>query len=216
MRQDFDRQLTKLNQELIALGALCENAIAMATKELMTGDRAFGVDMDKIKEEISEKEREIERLCLKLLLQQHPIAGDLRMISSAIKMITDMKRIGDQAEDIHEIVSLANIKPVDDMLKINDMATATIKMVTESIDAFVNKDIEMAKAVIISDDIVDNHFDRIKKSLIKLLSTSTHKGEYAIDLLMIAKYFERIGDHAVNIATWVIFSITGEHKEDAL
>ena len=146
---------------------------------------------------------------MKLLLQQQPVARDLRTISSALKMVTDMERVGHQAADIAEIITMANISASDDTLHISDMARSTIKMVTESIDAFVKKDINIAIAVIKYDDVVDNYFDQVKKTLIELFSKPETDGEYALDLLMIAKYFERIGDHAVNIAEWVLFSITG-------
>ena len=146
---------------------------------------------------------------MKLLLQQQPVARDLRTMSSALKMVTDMERVGHQAADIAEIITMANISASDDTLHISDMARSTIKMVTESIDAFVKKDINIAIAVIKYDDVVDNYFDQVKKTLIELFSKPETDGEYALDLLMIAKYFERIGDHAVNIAEWVLFSITG-------
>ena len=168
-----------------------------------------------IESEIDQKERAIETLCLKLLLQQQPVARDLRQISSALKMITDMNRIGVQAADISEIVTMANITSTDDTLHIAKMSAATIKMVTDSIDAFVRRDLVLAREVIDYDDVVDDLFDKVKGELIELIGRKTNRGEYAIDLLMIAKYFERIGDHAVNIAEWVVFSITGTHKGGA-
>ena len=150
---------------------------------------------------------------MKLLLQQQPVARDLRAISSALKMITDMERIGVQAADIAEIITMANIAESKDTMYIDDMGRATIKMVTESINAFVKKDVTIAKDVIAYDDVVDDYFDKVKEALIKLFGSSDTDSEYALDLLMIAKYFERIGDHAVNIAEWVVYSITGSHKE---
>ena len=161
---------------------------------------------------IDQMEREIESVCLKLLLQQQPVAKDLRVISAALKMITDMERIGDQAEDIAEIIPFLNGRTGEECHDIRLMAEATIKMVTESVDAYVKQDLEFAKSVSDYDDVVDDAFDRVKQSLIKMISENTADGEYALDLLMIAKYFERIGDHAVNIAEWVEFSVTGVHK----
>lgn len=211
MRNTFDEQLALLNKELIAMGGLCENAIAMSAKALTEGDMALARELPEMSEQIDQKERELEGMCLKLLLQQQPVARDLRSISSALKMITDMERIGHQAADIAEIITMANITAGDNTLYIKDMALATIKMVTDSIDAFVKKDLDIANAVIEYDDVVDAYFDKVKKSLIELFSKPQTDGEYALDLLMIAKYFERIGDHAVNIAEWVKFSITGSH-----
>lgn len=212
MRSQFDEQLEQLNREMIMMGALCENAIAMSAKALVDGDSKLAESVPEYSEQIDHKEREIETLCLKLLLQQQPVAKDLRVISSALKMITDMERIGDQSADIAEIVALANAKVADDTESIRDMAVSVIKMVTDSIDAFVKRDISMAKAVISYDDVVDGYFNKIKQTLIDRFSRPETDGEQTIDLLMIAKYFERIGDHAVNIAEWVVFSITGNRE----
>lgn len=212
MRNTFDEQLKILNTELTQMGALCETAIANAAKALMDGNLHLCENVRSADDEIDKKERDIESLCLKLLLQQQPVAKDLRQISAALKMITDMERIGDQASDIAEIISMANITAQNDKLHIGEMARATIKMVTDSIDAFVSKDVNLAKAVIEADDTVDNLFCQVKNALIEYISANKQSGEMAIDLLMIAKYFERIGDHATNIAEWVLFSITGEHK----
>ena len=212
MRNKFARQLSQLNTELVTMGALCEEAIINAVKYLTDNDensKNMCLDADA---QIDEKERDIETLCLKLILQQQPVAKDLRVVSSALKMVTDMARIGDQSADIAEIITLANIHATDDTQVIHDMSVAVIKMVTDSIDAFVKKDMQMAKAVIDYDDVVDSFFDKVKKMLIELFSKPETDGEYAIDLLMIAKYFERIGDHAVNIAKWVLFSITGNKE----
>ena len=162
--------------------------------------------------EIDRKERDIETMCMKLLLQQQPVAKDLRTISSALKMVTDMERIGDNSGDIVEIVTMANISPSDNTEHIQDMARATIKMVTDSIDAFVKKDIEIANAVITYDDVVDGLFDEVKTDLIEKFGNPESNGEKVLDLLMIAKYFERMGDHAVEIAKWVLFSITGRKE----
>ena len=213
MRKTFDDQLALLNKEMISMGALCENVIAMAAKSLLEGDQEMARKVPVTDAEIDQKEREIESMCLKLLLQQQPVARDLRIISSALKMITDMERIGDQSADIAEIVTMANISASDDTLHIGNMARAVIKMVTAAIDAFVSRDVKAAVAVIQYDDVVDDLFNKVKHELITLFGTSPEKGEYALDLLMIAKYFERIGDHAANIAEWVVFSITGRHEE---
>lgn len=209
MRVRYDEQLDMLNRELITMGALCENAIANSAKALVDGDMHTAESVPELSAKIDQKEREIESMCLKLLLQQQPVATDLRVVSSALKMITDMERIGKQSADIAEIVTLANIKETDDTEDIHDMAEAAIKMVTDSIDAFVKKDADTARAVIDYDDVVDGFFDKVKKMIILHFSSPDCDSEYAIDMLMIAKYLERIGDHAVNIANWVLFSITG-------
>ena len=216
MRNRFDEQLTQLNRELIEMGALCEDAISLASESLLKNDRDLAVKVGPLDSEIDRKERTIESLCLKLLLQQQPVARDLSQISAALKMITDMQRIGDQAEDIAEIIRSNDVRPAGNSELLHDMADATIKMVTESVDAFVKKDIAIAKKVIDDDDIVDNYFDQMKQKLITGIAKDPANGEYAIDIMIIAKYFERIGDHAVNIAEWVIFSVTGEHKEASL
>ncbi len=212
MRSKFDEQLDLLNKELITMGAFCENAIELSANALTEGKPELADTVFHLSAQIDEKEREIENRCLKLLLQQQHVAKDLRIVSSALKMVTDMARIGDQSADIAEIITLANIHSTDNTQVIHDMSVAVIKMVTDSIDAFVKKDMQMAKAVIDYDDVVDSFFDKVKKMLIDLFSKPETDGEYAIDLLMIAKYFERIGDHAVNIAKWVLFSITGNKE----
>jgi phosphate transport system protein len=212
MRSRFDEQLSVLNRELIHMGALCEQAIAQAGKALLDGDIELASEVSAIDSKIDEKERNIEAMCLRLLLQQQPVAKDLRQISAALKMITDMERIGDQAADIAEIIGFMRGRAWKDCEHIGNMARAVIKMVTESVDAYVKRDIELAEAVISHDDVVDELFDKAKYSLIQLIAAEPEDGEFAIDLLMIAKYFERIGDHAVNIAEWVLFSVTGIHK----
>jgi phosphate transport system protein len=199
---------------MIQMGALCEEAIASATKALINGDIELAKKVITTDEDIDHKEKEIESICLKLLLQYQPVARDLRQISSALKMITDMERIGDQAADISEIIMLANIKAANNTSHIADMAKATIKMVTDSIDAYVQQNLKLAKAVIDYDDVVDNLFNDVKADMIRLINEDTENGEFAIDLIMISKYFERIGDHATNIAEWVVFSITGKHVEE--
>ena len=212
MRSRFDEQLNTLNTEMIEMGALCEESIALASKALTTGDVSLAERFSVLSADIDQKERDIESRCMKLLLQQQPVARDLRQISAALKMITDMERIGDQAEDIAEIINYLEGRTAEETVNIRDMAAETISMVTDSVDAYVKKDIELAKTVIAHDDKVDQYFDKVKSSLIKMIADNPENGEYALDLLMIAKYFERIGDHATNIAEWVIFSVTGEHK----
>ena len=214
-RTKFDQQLDELNLQMIRMSALCERAISQAVKALLESDEELARQTISLDAEIDQKEREIESSCLKLLLQQQPVARDLRIISSALKMITDMERIGDQSADIAEIVTMANISASDDTLHIGNMARAAIKMVTGAVDAFVSRDVKAAVAVIQYDDVVDDLFNKVKHELIAMFGTSPEKGEYALDLLMIAKYFERIGDHAANIAEWVVFSITGRHEEAA-
>lgn len=209
MRRGFDEQLDLLNKELITMGALCERAIAMSARALLEGDLDIAREVPELSAQIEQNEREIENKCFKLILKQQPVATDLRVVSSALKMVTDMARIGAQSADIAEIVTMANISSKEDTKIIHEMSVAVIKMVTDSIDAFVKKDAEMARAVIEYDDVVDAFFDRIKRLLIELLGKPGADSEYGIDILMIAKYFERIGDHACNIAKWVLFSITG-------
>ena len=214
MRTRFDEQLSKLNTELIEMGALCEEVIALAVDALTRADAGLAKTVAPVDEKIDQKERDIEALCLKLLLQQQPVARDLRQISAALKMITDMERIGDQAEDIAELIRFLPPRPIEQGELLRKMARAVIKMVTESVDAFVKHDIMIAKAAIADDDTVDAYFDSVKDELIARIAKNPQDGAFALDLLMVAKYFERIGDHAVNIAEWVIFSVTGVHKEE--
>lgn len=214
MRNKFETQLEELNRELIHMGALVEESIDSAIKALCNQDKEEARKAIAFDRKIDYKEKEIEDLCLKLILQQQPVARDLRQISAALKMITDMERIGDQAADISDIaIFLAEEKYIKSLETIPEMAGATIRMVTGSIDAFVKSDLELARSVIDSDDIVDNLFVKVKDDLISLVHQNPDNGRQAMDLLMVAKYFERIGDHAVNIAEWVVFSITGEHRE---
>ena len=213
MRTRFDEQLNEMNTSLIQMGALVENAIAIATKALVEQNSTLAKKAIDCDNEINEMEKHIERQCLQLILHQQPIASDLRLISTALKMITDLERIGDHATDISEItLLLSSAVYIKKLEHIPQMAQATIKMVSNSIDAYVNKDLDLANIVIEYDDVVDNLFCTVKKDLIALVREDVANGEQSMDLLMIAKYFERIGDHAVNIAEWVIFSITGEHK----
>ena len=193
------------------MGMLCETAISAACDALLHGCGPRLEEVFLADSEIDQKEREIEALCMKLLLQQQPVARDLRQISSALKMISDMERIGDQASDIAEITRYIAKSDAQSKIHIADMAQATIKMVKDSVESYVKKDLELARSVIDYDDVVDALFDRVKKELIGLLSSGAGNGEVCIDLLMVAKYFERIGDHATNIAEWVEYSMTGAH-----
>lgn len=219
MRYQFEEQLEQLNDALIRMGALCEDAIAAVAALL---PKAGVVELtaeisaiSAIEVEIDQKERDIETLCMKLLLQQQPVARDLRLISAALKMISDMERIGDQALDIAEIAKFLNGEETQSHAHIGEMAQATIHMVTQSIDSFVNRDLQLARQVIAADDTVDGLFQRVKQDLLCLIAQNAVSGEYCLDLLMIAKYFERIGDHAVNIAEWVEFSILGVRRSDS-
>lgn len=213
MRNRFDEQLEVLNVELIEMGVLCEDVIAKAAQAFLDHDMEAAKYTITKDLEIDQKEKDIEALCLKLLLQQQPVARDLRQISSALKMITDMERIGDQAADIAEIATMMKSKSFKKVEPIEKMSVATIKMVTDSIDAFVKKDLQLAKDVIDYDDVVDELFEKVRNELIDFIRKESENAEYYVDLLMIAKYFERLGDHATNIAEWVVFSITGTHKD---
>lgn len=213
MRMRFDQQLEELNLELIKMGALCERAIRRAADQLLNEKETEPQAIDRMEEEINHKERDIENLCMKLLLQQQPVARDLRMISSALKMISDMERIGDQAQDIADMAKFVKVQEIAHKMNIGKMAEATIKMVTESIDSFVKKDLDSAAAVVKYDDVVDDLFLKVKADLPQLIENDHQNAEYYIDLIMVAKYFERIGDHAENIAQWVEYSITGTHDE---
>lgn len=214
MRNKFDMQLEALNDRLIHMGELCEVAINRATKALREGNTELAKEVRSADEEIDQMEKDIERLCLKLLLQQQPVARDLRQISAALKMITDMERIGDQASDIAEIIISENKSEASDIEVIDTMSIAVAKMVRDSVTAYVKKDLELSKQVMEADDAVDMMFEEIKKELIEFIAQNKgDQGKPAIDLIMVAKYLERIGDHATNISEWVEFSITGIHKE---
>lgn len=213
MRSRFDEDMALLHRELTRMGALCEEAIALATKAL-DGDRALAGKVPALEGEIDQSERDIESLCLKLLLRQQPVAGDLRQVSAALKMITDLERIGDQANDISDIVSAIEGVKLEEAGRLHAMAQAAIHMVTASVDAYVRQDVEGAKKVILFDDAIDNAFQEVKIALVDHIAQNPELGEYALDQLMIAKYLERIGDHAANVAEWVVFAATGVHKGD--
>ncbi len=214
MRNKFDEMLDALNIELIKMGALCEEAITCAVKALLDKDNEMAEKTFRLEKSIDEKEREIESWCMRLLLRQQPVAKDLRTISSALKMIGDMERIGDQAMDIAEITRHVGNENIFGKVHIKEMAEATVKMVTDSINSFVKNDTNSARCVIMEDDRVDELFIKVKNELIALIADNAQMGEYCIDLMMIAKYLERIGDHAVNIAEWVEYSVTGMHRKE--
>ena len=205
--------MNELKGELTVMGASCEEIIALASKALTDWNEELVRKVHTIGTQIDESERTIETICMKLLLRQQPVARDLRQISAAMKMITDMERIGDQAEDIVEIVPYMNTHPDKKYPKIREMAKAAQSMVTEAVDAYVKQDLSLARKVMDHDDVVDEYFNQIKNGIIGIIAAEPSQGEYALDLLMIAKYFERIGDHCTNIAEWVEFSVTGVHKD---
>ena len=197
------------------MGALCEEAVTYAMNALFKGDMDMAERAIEAERQIDQKEREIEGLCMRLLLQQQPVAGDLRVISSALKMISDMERIGDHAEDIAEIAGFIEEGegiPQEDNLQ--QMARAASSMVTKSVDSFVKKDLKLANKVIVDDDVVDGYFDKVKDDLIVMISEEPGNGRLYLDLLMVAKYLERVADHTTNIAEWVVYSITGQHPDE--
>ena len=207
MRNRFDQQLELLNKQLIHMGELCEEAIGKATTALKEGNMEQAEKVRIADEEIDQAETDIERLCLRLLLQQQPVARDLRQISAALKMITDMERIGDQASDIAEIIITEDKSEAQDIPMIIKMSEAASKMVRDSVNAYVEKDLDLARKVMEYDDVVDDLFEKVRDDLIAMIQADSANGEQAADLLMVAKYFERIGDHATNIAEWVIFAL---------
>ena len=211
MRDFYDEQLKKLYTQLIAMGSLCEEAISKATKALTEGDVELAkeiIDNDTI---IDQQERDIESMCLKILLHQQPVAGDMRRVSATLKMITDMERIGDQASDIADIVIDLNEKLPEDFLHICKMGVAAIKMVKDSVNAYIDQDLELARSVIKADDEVDRMFYKVRGEILDAIRKDL-SGEEILDLFMVTKYYERIGDHATNIAEWVVYSITGMRK----
>ncbi len=216
MRDNFEMQLTELNRSLIKMGAMCETAVSLAIKALLGSDCTLIEKVNESEREIDHMERDIESRCMRIILQQQPVARDLRTVSSALKMITDMERIGDQAADIAGLIKYCDLDAAGSECRedIANMARAAVKMVTDSVDAFVHPDLSAAEKVILEDNIVDGLFIKIKSDIIKLIAENPAAGETAFDIVMIAKYLERIGDHAVNIAEWVVFSFTGKHKVD--
>ena len=213
MRNAFHEQLDQLNVELIRMGALCEEAISAATKALLEGDMELGQRANALEREIDEKEREIESQCMRLLLRQQPVARDLRAVSAALKMISDMERIGDQAADIAEIARDMKDNDLRHSVPLEDMAREAVSMVTDSVDSFVKRDQELAHQVIARDDRVDDLFIQVRAELIRMIAEG-RDGEVCLDIMMVAKYFERIGDHACNIAQWVEYALTGAYEDD--
>ena len=211
MRNRFDQQLERLHVELIQMGALCEDAISAAAEALLKADASLADAACQAERDIDQREREVENLCLKLLLQQQPVARDLREISAALKMISELERIGDQAADIAELTRYIHLTDGLSRLHIGDMARAVIAMVTDSVDSFVKGDLALARAVRAADDRVDALFEQVKRELIDLIAADAATGEVGLDILMVAKYLERIGDHATNVAEWVEYSLTGIH-----
>lgn len=216
MRDNFNKQLEDLYSSVKYMGGLCEKAIENASQTVV------GDNSDKIKEyaknvnfyekEINHSEDYIEKLCMELLLHQQPVASDLRTVSSALKLISDMERIGDQASDIAELSGYINNCEFNGKIHLKDMFKATIDLVKKAVTSFSEKNLEMAQSAILDDDIIDNYFDKVKIELIQMIQSNTD-AELCVDLLMVAKYLERIGDHSVNIAEWVVYSITGVHKD---
>ena len=214
MREQYLQQMQQLHEAMIQMGELCTQAIELAIQALTNYDKALIIKEQEIDTRIDAMEREIESSCLQLLLRQQPVAGDLRDISAALKMISDMERIGDQATDIAELAQFLQHKTDLRKTDLEQMARETIRMVRRSIEAFVNRDPAFAGQVIAYDDVVDDYFAKIKTELITLIAADPSQGEVCMDLLMVAKYLERIGDHATNIAEWVAFSITGQHAKE--
>lgn len=215
MRNRFDQQLEKLNVELVTMGALCEDALTYAIRALFDRESDMAERAEEAEKQIDQMEREIESICMRLLLQQQPVARDLRVISSALKMIGDMERIGDQAADIAEIVKYLKEDEVPNLGHLREMSDFAAGMVTASINSFVRQDLDLARKVILDDDVVDGYFEKVKEALIGLIAEGDRDGAFLLDVLMIAKYIERVGDHATNIAEWVVYSITGEHPEES-
>ena len=211
MREYYESQLIMLNTEMIQMGALCEDAISGAIQALLEDNKCLAEKVSGIEMQVDQYERDIERLCMRLLLMQQPVATDLRVVSSALKMISDLERIGDQAFDISDITKHVSFREYESKVHIKEMAKAAIGMVTDSVDSYVKKDVDLAKKVAKADDQVDALFLKVREELVALVRTNQDMAEGSLDLLMIAKYLERIGDHAVNVAEWVIYAITGDH-----
>ncbi|MGI6168091.1 MAG: phosphate signaling complex protein PhoU [Christensenellales bacterium] len=216
-RNAFEQSLKKLHDDLVTMGNMAEEAIDKAICALINQDKEMAEEVAHLEKTVDAMEKSIESHCLKLLLQQQPVARDLRAISTALKMITDIERICDQAEDIVEIsMRMFGQTYIKEPKHIMEMAGVARDMLTKSIDAYICQDVELAKKVIEMDDVVDNLFNTIKEELSDLMIKDRTNLDQVIDFLMIAKYLERIGDHAENIADWVIFSVTGVHKDERI
>ena len=210
-RELYKEQLRKLNGELIQMGDLCEEAMSLVMKALREKDDEIAAGVHRVEQEIDQKERDIEALCMKLLLRQQPVAGDLRNISAALRMIADMERIGDQTADIADISKYVTDFQFEIHPSIFKMGKVVSKMVNDSVNAFVRKEEKLARQVIDMDDEVDRLFEVVKRELVEDIRKAKNREQdgYELDILMIAKYLERIGDHAVNLGEWVVYSIQG-------
>jgi len=212
MRDLFQQQLQELNQELTEMAADCREIIRLAAMSLSEWDEELAAKAAHVGQRIDRRERTVETIATKLLLRQQPVARDLRQISSALKIITDLERIGDQAEDIVEIAPHLTRRPHQRFPRIREMASAAMSMVAGAAEAYVQQDVALAQAVLDHDDIVDDYFARVRAGIIDIIAKNPEDGDFALDLLMVAKYFERIGDHCTNVAEWVIYSVTGAYK----
>lgn len=213
MRNLYQEQLHTLHREMTEMGVLCVQAVALAVQVSTQGKGGLVERIQGMEADIDKKERDIESLCLKLILHQQPVATDLREVSSALKMISDLERIGDQAADIAELSQFTSQQEGKTAADLREMAKETMRMVSDSIDAFVKRDLALARSVIAYDDVVDRWFDRIKGDLVRAIAADGNQGSQWLDLLMVAKYLERIGDHATNIAEWVEYAILGKHDQ---
>lgn len=212
MRTRLDEELKEMNKEMIEMGSLCEKAIAYADKALLKQEREKAEQAIQLQDEFKQKEKSLENLCLKVLLLEQPMAADLRQVSAALKMITDLRRIGEISGDMAEIIQY--LKFEDHLEYLSSMALNASSMVTNAINAFVQKDVELARNVVQADDTIDDLFLKERSEIINLIKENPDRNEYAIDLVMIAKYYEKIGDHAVNLAEWVIYSLTGNRERE--
>ena len=213
MRSRYDEELKNLHTALIDMGAMIESAISGAIKALENRDIQKAKEIIVYDEEIDAQERLIEEMCMKLLLRQQPVARDLRKISTALKLITDMERIGDHAADISELAIMLRDLPQMNSASLREMAVQTSTMLISSVEAYVEQDEEKARAVIRQDDVVDDLFVTVKSEMVEAIRQNSDFSEAAADLLMAAKYFERIGDHATNIAEWAVYAFTGRHED---
>ena len=213
MRAEYDRQLRELEEELFDMGSMCQQAVAFSGAVLIGDDETLREQVCSLEMEIDKKDRQIENICTGLLLRQTPVAGDLRFVSAPLKIVSDMERIGDQAADIAELSRYISEKPLLEKVHISDICCVVMNMVTDSVEALVKKDEILARKVIGDDDIADELFVRIKEELVSLIQENRTEPQEILDLLMAAKYFERVGDHAVNIAEWVEFIVTGMHDD---
>ena len=214
MRENYQKKLEQMQRELLEMGMLCEEAIQKTYRLLASEQEREQLvkSIDVLEREIDAKERRIEADCIQLFLQQQPVASDLRLISSALKMITDLERIGDHATDIAEILETGSIKVPVKEIELTKMAEIAMDMINHSVESYVQKNLEMARAVISRDDELDALFVDVRKEISRCSAEGIYTNDQTLDLLMIAKYYERLGDHATNVAEWVEFSLTGKHR----